>query len=123
MTPALESRLRHYRRRVLVRAWQYRQRAHAHGVWFGLRRVLAQASAVYAISRDDAMTLAGEGCAVDAVGAALEPPIVILLVPAGRIAHLASARPLAVQLSAALLSAECLALTPFTAPLKESARR
>jgi hypothetical protein len=43
----------------------------------------------------------------------LEPPRVILFVPAARVARIAAARRLAVRLSAELLSAECLALVPF----------
>ena len=48
MTEAVERRLRQLRSRVLVRAWDYRQRNHARGVWFRLRRVLAEASQAYA---------------------------------------------------------------------------
>ena len=81
MTPALESRLRQYRRRALVRSREYRQRDDAHGVWFRLRRALAQASAASA--------------------------------PADRVTQLSSARSVAVRVSAARLSAECLARAPF----------
>lgn len=47
------------------------------------------------------------------VGQELEPPKLIVVVPAARVAQLASARPLTVRLSAELLAAECLALVPF----------
>jgi hypothetical protein len=47
------------------------------------------------------------------VGALLNPPKRIVVVPSGRIPRVASARPIDVRLSAELLSAECLALTPF----------
>ena len=120
MTPALESRLRQYRRRALVRSREYRQRNHAHGVWFRLRRALAQASAASVISRDEARTLAAEGYSVEPVGAEFDPPKVILFAPPDRIAQLPSARPVAVGLNATLLSAECLALAPFTAPASGS---
>ena len=115
MIPALDSRLRQHRRRALVRAWEYRQRNHAHGVWFRLRRALAQAGAAAAISRDDAATLRVEGYEVEAVGAELDPPKMIVFAPADRVARLQSARPIEVRLSAALLSADCMALTPFAA--------
>ena len=115
MTPALDSRLRQYRRRALVRAWEYRQRDHAHGVWFRLRRVLAQAGGAAVISHDDAVALTAEGYGVEAVGAELDPPKMIVFAPADRVARLQSARPIEVRLSAALLSADCLALTPFAA--------
>jgi hypothetical protein len=57
MTAALERRLRQWRSRVLVRSWSYRQRRHAGGFWFRLRRALADASEAYAISRAEAQEL------------------------------------------------------------------
>jgi len=113
MTASMERRLRELRSRVLVRAWDYRQRRHARGVWFRFRRVLAAASEVYAIPPDEAQRLVAEGHRPERVGLELEPPRLLLFVPAGRVAQIASARPLAVRLSAELLSAECLALVPF----------
>ena len=97
----------------MVRAWEYRQRRHAHGVWYRLRRVLARASAAYLITREDAETLTAEGWLPEAVGRELEPPKHIVVVPADRVVHLASARPIPVRLGAELLSAEYLALTSF----------
>ena len=113
MTPSYESRIREYRRRVLVRSWEYRQRHHAHGTWFRLRRALADASAAFVISGEDARRLAAEGHPVLPVGAEFDPPKLIVVVPAARIAQTASARPIVVRLSADLLSAEGLALTLF----------
>jgi hypothetical protein len=49
------------------------------------------------------------------VGGELEPPKIIVLAPAERVARIASARPLAVRLSAEVLSAESLAVVPFPA--------
>ena len=52
MTPSLASleyRLRQQQKRLLIRSWEYRQRRHTHGVWFRLRRVLANAGAAYVI--------------------------------------------------------------------------
>jgi hypothetical protein len=113
MTPSYEARIREHRRRVLVRSWEYRQRLHAHGTWFRLRRALADASAAFVISREDVRALVAEGHPVLPVGEELDPPKMIVSVPAARIAQIASARPIIVRLSAELLSAECLALTPF----------
>ncbi len=113
MTAVQERRLRELRSRVLVRAFDHRQRRHARGVWFRLRRVLAFARAAYALPRDEATQLMAEGYRPDPVGRELEPPRIVLLVPAERVARVAGARPLAVRLSAELLSAECLALVPF----------
>jgi hypothetical protein len=113
MTTSLERRLRQLRSRVLVRSWGYRQRHHARGVWFRLRRVLADASEAYAVAREDAAELLAEGYRAESVGQELEPPKLIVFAPAARVARLASARPLAVRLSAELLAAELLALVPF----------
>jgi hypothetical protein len=101
------------RSRVLVRSWRYRQRRHAGGVWFRLRRALAGASEAYAILRDEAEALVAEGRPAEPVGAELAPPKLIVRAPAARVARLASARRLELRLSAELLSAECLALVPF----------
>lgn len=113
MTASLERRLRELRSRVLVRAWNFKQRRHARGVWFRLRRVLAEASEAYAIPREEAQDLVAEGHRAEPVGQELEPPKLIIFAPAARVARIASARPLAVRLSAELLTAECLALVPF----------
>lgn len=113
MTPSLEYRLRQYRRRMIVRSWEYRQRRHAHGVWFRLRRVLANARAAYVISGGDARRLMAEGHRLERVGRELDPPKLIIFAPAECVARIASAQPVAVRLSAEVLAAECLALTPF----------
>ena len=44
MIETLERRVRQYRSRMLIRAFDYRQRHHAGGVWFRLRRLLAGTS-------------------------------------------------------------------------------
>ncbi|MBI1876032.1 MAG: hypothetical protein HYS05_19375 [Acidobacteria bacterium] len=102
---------------MVVRSWDYRQRRHARGVWFRLRRVLADASAAYVIPRDEAQRLVAEGRRAEPVGEELEPPKVIVFVAAERLARIASARPVPVRLGGEVLAAECLALIPFeTAP-------
>jgi hypothetical protein len=83
------------------------------GVWFRLRRVLTLAREAYAVPPDEAKQLIAEGHRPQAVGGELEPSRIILFVPAERVARIASARRLAVRLSAEMLSAECLALVPF----------
>jgi hypothetical protein len=113
MTLSLEQRARQFRSRVLVRSWEYRQRNHAKGVWFRFRRVLADASDVYAVAREAAEALVAEGYRAEPVGQELQPPKLIVFVPAARVERIASARPLAVRLSAELLAAECLVLVPF----------
>ena len=115
MIAAHERRLREFRSRVLVRAFEYRQRRHASGVWFRLRRLLASASEAYAITRDEADRLIAEGCLPEPIGQELAPPRLIFLLPPGRAAGIASARPLAVRLNVELLAAESLVLVPFPA--------
>ena len=70
----LERRLRELRSRVLVRSWDYRQRRHARGVWFRLRRAFAGAAEAYAISREAAQELIAEGHRLEPVGGELELP-------------------------------------------------
>ena len=81
MTPSLEYRLRQHRRRTLVRSWEYRQRRHAHGVWFRLRSVLSNARTAYVISGADAETLMAEGHRLEPVGRELDPPKLIIVAP------------------------------------------
>ncbi|HSK08141.1 MAG TPA: hypothetical protein VK911_01085 [Vicinamibacterales bacterium] len=113
MTPALERRLRAHRARVLIRSFDYRQRHHARGVWFRLRRVLADASAAYVVSEEDAQRLIAEGHRIEPVGGELQPPKLILRAPGSRVARLASAQPVPVRLGAPLLAASRLVITPF----------
>ena len=113
MSETAQRRLRQLRSRALIRAWDYRQRNHARGVWFRLRRVLADAEEAYAISAAEAHQLLEEGRMPVAVGSELAPSRPILFVSPERARRLATARPLAVRLSAELLAAEALALTRF----------
>lgn len=113
MSPTQERRLREMRSRVLTRAFDHRQRRHARGVWFRLRRVLAYAREAYVVPAEEANRLIAEGYRPDPVGQELAPARVILLVPRERVAGIAAARPLPVRLNAEMLSAECLALVPF----------
>jgi hypothetical protein len=113
VTAAQERRLRALRSRMLVRAFDHRQRRHERGVWFRLRRVLASASTAYALPAAEAQRLVAEGHRPEPVGLELEPPRLLLFVASERVAQIASARPLAVRLSVELLSADCLALVPF----------
>ena len=113
MTPALERRVRELRARVLVRSWDYRQRHHARGVWFRLRRVLAEASAAFVVAPEDAAALVAEGCRAEPVGESLEPPKLIVFAAAERVARIGSARAVPVRLGRDVLEARHLVLTPF----------
>jgi hypothetical protein len=113
MSQALDRRVRQYRSRMLIRAWDYRQRRHARGVWFRLRRLLAGARRAFVIDERDAQRLLGEGYGVEPVGREIEPPKTIVRVPADRAATLPSAREVPVKLGGDLLRAAHLALVPF----------
>ncbi len=113
MSPALERRIREQRARVLARSFDYRQRHHARGVWFRLRRVLADAGGAYVIPGDEARTLIAEGHRAEPAGQELEPPTLIVMASSARIAQIASAQLVLMRLGGDLLAATCLALTPF----------
>lgn len=101
-----------------MRSLDYSQRRHARGVWFRLRRVLADASAAYIIPEDEARKLVAEGHREEPVGLELEPPKLIVMASSARIAQIASAQPVPIRLSGELLAARSLALTPFeTVPM------
>ncbi len=119
MTASWERRLRELRSRVLSRAWDYRQRRHARGAWFRLRRTLAGASEAHAVSAAEARQLVAEGYPLEPVGSELAPSKLIVIVPAARLRRISSARPLIVTLNADLLAAENLALVPFAAATRD----
>jgi hypothetical protein len=112
----LGRRAREARSRAVVRAWEYRQRRLAGGVWFRLRRVLTEAQEAYAISEEAAKALIAEGHRPEPVGAELEPPRTILFVDPGRLAAIPDRQRLAVRLSAQLLSARWVVLIRFPEP-------
>ena len=113
MSPAYARRIREQRARMLVRSLDYRQRRHARGTWFRLRRLLADASAAFVIPEDEARKLVAEGHHAEPVGQELEPPKLIVVVSPARIEQIVSARPVPMRLGGELLAATCLALTPF----------
>lgn len=113
MNPVIERRLRQLRSRVLVRSWAYRQRRHAQGVWFALRRVLAEASAAYVVSAEDMQRLAEEGHQTEPAGCALQLPKIIVFASPDRVARIAGAQPVPVRLGGDQLAAEHLVLVRF----------
>ena len=73
MSESLARRARQVRSRVAVRAWEYRQRNLSKGVWFRLRRVLAEAKEAWAIGPESFDALVAEGYPREAVGDELAP--------------------------------------------------
>src|SRR5512145_3080496 len=100
--------------RVLIRQFDFRQRHHARGVWYRLRLTLSLAKEAWIISATDARRLVEEGLRSEPVGEEFRPPRVLIYASADRVAHIEGARRVPVRLSAELLSAECLALVPFS---------
>ena len=109
----LHRRARLSRANAAVRRWEYRQRDHARGVWFRLRRLLADAASAWQVSADDSARLIDDGVAPDAIGLALEPPMTILVVAQARLEALPSRKPVALRLGADLLRSRHLVLVPF----------
>ena len=113
MRLALERRVRQVRSRALVRAWEYRQRNHARGAWFRLRRVLADAAEAYVVCGEDTQHLLEDGHQALAIGLEFSPPKTIVFAARERVAHGPGVRQVPVRLGAELLAAEHLVLVPF----------
>jgi hypothetical protein len=109
----MHERARAARAAFLVRQFEYRQRNHAQGVWFDLRRLLSEAATAWQISADDAARLRSEGISPRPVGFRLSPPLAIHVVSDERLQGLRSRQALKVRLSAELLRAGHLALVPW----------
>src|SRR5207249_2881811 len=115
-SPLLESmreRASAVRTRATIRRWKYRQRDLAAGVWFRLRRVLADAKEAYVISNDDAKWLLTEGHEPEACGAQMEPEKTIIFVDSKYLAQIESRRPIPVRLGPDFLLAPAVALVRF----------
>ena len=109
----MQARARQVRTRVSVRRWNYRQRHLAAGVWFRLRRVLADAKAAYVISEQDARRLVAEGYRVEACGSQVTPEKAILFVDEARLSSVESRRSIPVGLGPDFLTATAIALVAF----------
>jgi hypothetical protein len=113
MIEALERRARELHARWLVRSWDYRQRDHARGDWFRLRRVLVEAAAAFVIPPEELAALVAEGYRLEPAGQALVPAKSIVFAPAERVVRIVSAREVPVRLCAELLEAQHMVLTPI----------
>ncbi len=109
----MNTRAREVRARALVRAFEYRQRHHAAGVWYRVRRALSAAKAVYVIPVDAAEMLVSEGHVEAACGRDLEPVKRLVFVSEERLSRLPEARSIAVGMGPEFLEATALALVPF----------
>ena len=110
---SLHARARRARAQSAVRAWEYRQRHHAKGFWFRLRRLLADTASAWSLPEDEARRLIAEGYEAADVGSQLEPPKVLVVVPEERLRAVPGRVPVELRLGPELLGARCLALVPF----------
>lgn len=109
----LELRARRIRASRLEARYAYAHRNHAAGAWHRLRRPLVDAEAAFVLPEGAAEELAAEGFRPAAVGAEFAPPLRLYRLPAERIERIAGVCPIAVRLSAELLTAPAVALRPF----------
>jgi hypothetical protein len=109
----MHARVRAMRARLAVRNWEYRQRNHAKGVWFRLRRLLALSESVWSIPEDEANRLLAEGYEADPAGAGLEPPKVLVVVPEDHLREIPDRKPIPIRLGPEFLAARWVALVPF----------
>ena len=113
MTAVLHAHVRQMRERALVRAWEYRQRNLSKGVWFRLRRVLADAAQVLAASDEVANDLESRGYQPLPIGAELEPKKRLFLVDDPMSFDVSACRSMPVRLGQEFLRARNLILVPF----------
>ena len=78
MRDSLHTRARRVRTLATIRAWEYRQRNHSKGVWFRLRRVLANAESAFAIPCSAVEQQEQAGFRRESVGTEIEPHKAIL---------------------------------------------
>lgn len=109
----MHERARAVRARAAIRSWEYRQRNLAAGVWYRLRRVLADARAAYVISDDDARELVAEGYRVEPCGREVSPEKSLIFVDDQRLAAISSRREIRVGLGPEFLQATAVALVAF----------
>lgn len=109
----MNARARAVKTRAVVRRWKYRQRRHAAGVWFRLRRALADARLAFVIGEDDAERLIAEGYAPERCGAEVEPAKTILFVDEARLRTIEGRRAIDVGLGPDFLAARSIVLVRF----------
>lgn len=119
----LERRSRRIRSVADVRRWEYRQRHHAKGVWFRVRRVLADARACWEVSGETAEALQSEGWQPERAGLELAPPRRMIFLPEDRIEAIAERRPLRVGLTSELLAAPVVVMVRFASSAEPAGRR
>jgi hypothetical protein len=113
VSAALHARRKQLLARQAIRAWEYRQRGAAKGVWPRLRRLLAGSELAAIVEAETAEALVAEGLVPEPVGGELDPPPTNQVLPRARFERLEGGRPISVALSAEVLAARYLVLVPF----------
>jgi hypothetical protein len=110
---SLARRLSRARSRWLACRHEARQRELSAGVWYRLRRLLADAERAFVIPLEELRALEAEGFAGEPAGLQVEPPLRLLFLPAARAEAIAVRREIPVRLSLEFLTAPAVALVAF----------
>jgi hypothetical protein len=109
----LRRRAQGVRARGRIRNWEYRQRNLAHGVWFRIRRVLADAQEAFTISPDEADRLLRDGHVPEPCGFEISPEKRLFFVDPARLQDIPDRKPIRVGLGPEFLAASAVALVRF----------
>ena len=123
MNEALHERARRIRERALIRDWEYRQRNHAKGVWYGFRRALVDAAQAWIIEERDADRLESEGRVPLAIGRELAPPIRLFFLTEEELSAFSPRRQVPVRLCVELLQARNVILIAHEPPPRSAQRK
>jgi hypothetical protein len=113
VSASLHERVRQIRSRTVIRRWEFRQRDHARGTWYRIRRLLAGSRQVFVVSDPDFDRLLSVGRTQHPVGTKLHPERRIVSATLAEATSLSSARELDVRLSSQLLGERNWVLVPF----------
>ena len=114
MSTPLEKRAMEVRSRAALRAWEYRQRNHARGVWYRFRRVLTDAESAYAVTEEEANRLLARGMRAEPVGEEFEPPRTLIFVSPEELEGIAWQKEVPLTLGPELLATRRLILVRFS---------
>lgn len=111
--PRHVERIRKMKQRLVVRAWEYRQRNTSKGVWDRLRAVLALTERAFALDEPDVATLMAAGHVPHVVGAQLAPARAHFVLTSDEASMLTRKREIPVRLDLAFLAEPRVALVRF----------
>jgi hypothetical protein len=109
----LHQRLRRMRAQAAIRKWEARQVDHARGVWFRLELLLARTRCALVISADESAILRAAGFEAHPVGAELEPPKALFVVPEEMLPPSIEGHEIPLQDARQILLASAVVLIPF----------